>query len=840
MKRNSSTLTASSRMMKRSTSGMQRVLQSSRYTGSFTGFQSRKGSRMLSDSKMGRGIVHRKAIRVLDEDGNDVTPRPLYEPEPKDPHAKPQRFFFDDFYARWDTSKSSSFSNVPSSGLGMWSSSLASMSTRVSLASQSAVGFIKVDSGQPPGVTTSSRSDGVPRWSRTRLTFAISCPFRDSTRQAVSGGQPASDEIALDEVLHIYLTETDTMALLDLPGTCMSEEAENAQAVKESNVLYIELCNNRLGNDKYVARAMQTFVGAAKHKKVQSDKIVMHDQGTIATIWEIYDSFHNEAPKAEKGDDEEHAVDAGRDVERMRSVSSISTISTVSTGSSLFSIKMQGGDVSDEPELQVIFKSETFQRNLLIVERCLVANVFQPKLAGYRNLPEIKVIYPGPECEKEDKGEEEEEEEEDGEEEGEEGETAGEEAKEPKEEVKEPKVEEEQVKDEEGKEEEEEEEEEEAADPSLELLWTFTCELTRGRNITCLTWNKQNSDLLAVGYGDFCPGTPGLICCWSIKNLSWPERVYHCQSSITALDFSSTHPDKLAVGMLDGTVAIFSVRNRDSHTFLASSLDCKRRHVHPVWQITWAKQELGLSEEDTVESIVSVSEDGRVLKWLLCSHGLEGIDMLELRRIQDGIKKAEGNKTKKEGILVSTATPGLCVDFHPKDPSIYLAGTSEGVIHKCSVSNHHHYLALYQKHLCPVNRVEWSLFSPDVFLSCSADWTIQLWKEDCLTPVMGFTSVQSPVLSVRWSPLWPSVFACVKSEQLEIWDLNSSLLDPVIVEPAARGINMTSFLFTRTSDCILVGDSSGQVSFYRIKDLSVGPGKTVPSLKELIHFPSSS
>ncbi|XP_061533871.1 dynein axonemal intermediate chain 4 [Phycodurus eques] len=808
MKRNSSTLTASSRAVKRSTSGMQRVLQSSRYTGSFTGFQSRKGSRMLSDSKMGRSIVHRKAIRVLDEDGNDVTPRPLYEPEPKDPHAKPQRFFFDDFYSRWDTSKSSSFSHVPSSGLCMWSTSLPSLSTRASLASQSRVGFIKLDTSQP----------------------------LDSTRQAVAGGQQASKEMALDEVLNIYLTETDTITLLDLPSTCMSEEAENAQAVKESNILYIELCNNRLGNDKYVARAMQTFVGAAKHKKLQSEKIVMHDQGTIATIWEIYDSFQNGAPKAEKAGAGECTVDVSKDLERMRSFSSISTISTVSTGSSLFSIKMQGGDLSDVPELQLIFKSETFQRNLLIMERCLVANIFQPKLAAYRNLPEIKVLPPEPECEKLDKEEEEEEEEE--------VEMVGEEVKELKEEVKELKEEEEQVKEEEneeGKEEgEEEEEEEEAADPSLELLWTFSCELSKGRNITCMAWNKKNSDLLAVGYGDFCPGRTGLICCWSIKNLSWPERHYHCHSSITALDFSSTNPDKLAVGLHDGTVAIFSVRNRDSHTFLASSMDCSRRHVHPVWQITWAKQELGLSEEDTVESIVSVSEDGRVLKWLLCSHGLEGIDMLELRRIQDGIKKAEGNKTKKEGILVSTATPGLCLDFHPKDPSIYLAGTSEGVIHKCSVSNHHHYLALYQKHLCPVNQVEWSPFSLDVFLSCSADWTIQLWKEDCLMPVMGFTSIQSPVLSVSWCPLWPSVFASIKSEQLEIWDLNSSLLDPVIVEPAARGITMTSFLFARSSDCILVGDSSGQVNFYRIKDLSVGPGKTVPSLKELIHFPSSS
>ncbi|XP_037110731.1 dynein intermediate chain 4, axonemal isoform X2 [Syngnathus acus] len=789
---------SSSRAVRRSTSGMQRMLHSSRYTGSFAGHHSRRGSRMLSESKMGR-FAHRKAIRVMDEEGNDVTPRPLYEPEPKDPHAKPQRSFFEDYYSRFDTSKSTSCFYVPSSGTCRWSSSLPSLSARVG--SQSAMGYIKLDTSQP----------------------------LDSVRQ--TGNQQISEEIAVEEVLNVYLSETETITLLDLPTTCMSDQAEDAQAVKRSNVLYIELCNNRLGNDKYVERAMQTFVGASKNKKLQSDKIVMHDQGTMATIWEIFDSFQTEDSKAEKVP-AQSSPDLNKDPKEIGSVSSISTIGTASTGSSLFAFNMQAGDMNDESELQLIFQSETFQRNLLITERCLVANIFQARLASYRNLPEIQEpsFETKPESEELNNEEETEEDEE-------------EELDEMAEEVQEVEVEE-QVKEEEQKEEEEEvqaeEEEEEVVAPSLELLWTFSCELTKGWNITSMAWNKQNLDLLAVGYGDFKPWRKGLICCWSIKNLSWPERVYHCHSGITALDFSSTTPDKLAAGMHDGTVAIFSVRNRERRTFLASSIGCKKRHFHPVWNITWAKQEMGLSDEDTIESVVSVSEDGRVLKWLLCSHGLEGVGMLELRRIQDGIKKAEGNKTKREGLLVSTATAGLCLDFQPTDPTIYLAGTSEGVVQKCSVSNHHHYLALYRKHLCPVNQVQWSPFSPDVFLSGSADWTIQLWKEDHLTPAMSFTTIQSPVLSVRWSPLWPSVFASIKSEQLEIWDLNASMLDPVIVEPAAQGVQLTSMLFAKASDCIVVADSSGNVNFYKIKDLSVSPGKTVPSLEELVHFPTTT
>nr|XP_057932555.1 dynein axonemal intermediate chain 4 [Doryrhamphus excisus] len=793
MRKNSSTLTASSRAMKKSTSGMHRVFQSSRYTGSFTGFQSRKASLMMTDSRnMGRSAIQKKAIRVLDEDGHDVTPRPLHQPEPKDPHAKPTRFIFDDVFSKWDASKSSSFSNVPSSGSFMWSSRPPSVSTRTTLTTHSEEGAFKLNN----------------------------IPLPEAKRQAVTVSQHVPEEIASDEMVNIYLAETGTITLLDLPSTCVSEEADNAQAIKESNILYAELCKNKMGNDKYVDRAVQTFVGASKHKKIQSEKIIMHDEGTMATIWEIFDSFQCDVPKMEKAADAANStigVRKGQEGRAGESYSSVSTACTASTRSSLFAIT-QGNALSEDLDPQVILQSETFQRKLFVMERCIAANIFQSKLAAYRQLDDIQNPYfvTQPDC----KENPEEDEDEDREE------------KQLEEEQEEVVIEKE--------EEEKEEKEEEPKGPALEHLWTFCCELTKGRNITSMAWNKHNPDLLAVGYGDFNYWKTGLICCWSIKNLVWPERLYHTHSSVTALDFSTGNPDKLAVGMHDGTVAILSVRSKDQYTYLASSRDCNKKHVHPVWYITWARQEMRLSEEDTVESMVSVSEDGHIIKWLLMSSGLEGIDMLELRRIQDGFKKADTSKTKKEDILVSTATPGLCVAFQPTDPSIYLAGTSEGVIHKCSVSNHHHYLTLYQKHLCHVNHIEWSPYSPDLFLSCSSDWTIHLWKEGYPTPVKSFSSIQTPVLSVKWSPLWPSVFASISEEQLEIWDLNESLLDPIIVQVAEQGVRITAILFARLTDCIVVGDTSGQVTFYKMNNLSVGPGKKVPNLEDFIHFGDST
>lgn len=75
---------------------------------------------------------------------------------------------------------------------------------------------------------------------------------------------------------------------------------------------------------------------------------------------------------------------------------------------------------------------------------------------------------------------------------------------------------------------------------------------------------------------------------------------------------------------------------------------------------------------------------------------------------------------------------------------------------------------------CPVNHIEWSPFSSDVFLSCSSD-QIQLWKQDHFTPVFSFTSTQEVVKTIRWSPNWPTIFAAIIGRQLEIWDLDSNM-----------------------------------------------------------------
>uniref|UniRef100_A0A672M0X1 WD repeat domain 78 n=1 Tax=Sinocyclocheilus grahami TaxID=75366 RepID=A0A672M0X1_SINGR len=115
-------------------------------------------------------------------------------------------------------------------------------------------------------------------------------------------------------------------------------------------------------------------------------------------------------------------------------------------------------------------------------------------------------------------------------------------------------------------------------------------------------------------------------------------------------------------------------------------------------------------------------------------------------------------------------------------------------------------------------KVTWSPFCPDIFLSCSSDWTIYLWRQDLPKPVEG---------------------------KVEIWDLRVSGLDPTIVSMTSPGVNPTALLCTPETDCVLVGDSEGQVTVYKLKNLPAGGSTQVKPylfssmLFDLCHTPSN-
>jgi dynein intermediate chain 4, axonemal len=161
--------------------------------------------------------------------------------------------------------------------------------------------------------------------------------------------------------------------------------------------------------------------------------------------------------------------------------------------------------------------------------------------------------------------------------------------------------------------------------PKLNLLWNFKCDLTSGRSVTSVSWNKENEDILAVGYGEskvLLNSSPGLVLVWSARNLEWPDRVYTCNHPVTALDFSKSNPFLLAAGLADGRIVMFDIRQRKDKIILDGG-DGEGKHRGPVWELKWVeRQRVAGDEQSRDESLVSVSSDGRVTQWSI-RKGLE-------------------------------------------------------------------------------------------------------------------------------------------------------------------------------------------------------------------------
>ncbi|XP_046709480.1 dynein axonemal intermediate chain 4 isoform X2 [Silurus meridionalis] len=719
------------------------------------------------DSKVLDKVSQAHRNMVFDEAGNDVTPRPMYQQEPGTIQLKQSKIFM-----AHDTSEvaMADFMSAMQHAMSPASAGPFTMSVFGS----------SLISGASPSTMQSENYEMKAIAAKQETLSRLS--------ELKTQREEQKEEVDLDKPVDIYLNDTEVMCFLDIPAMSISVDSEEAEAVKKRNMAYTDICKNRQASDKYVDRAMQTINSDAKSKEVQSDRIIMVEKESMANNWDTYDMFVSisKAEELAENTGEEkpsipdisstHHLESNTGLHRSTSI--ISATSTVtSTSSSQRDSEASTVEMVDESDSKQILNSETFQQSLQVMEKMVLLNTYQHKLAAYKGLPILPDCVPHTDVE-----------------------------------------------------DSVDVQEDDSQGPALELLWSFSCELTKGHSVSSMAWNKTNPDILAVGYGqfDFKDQKSGLVCIWSLKNPTWPERILKCKTSVTSLDFSASSPSQLAVGLYDGTIAIYSVQST-KETLVCDSRDFAHKHTAPVWQVKWVDRIRGSSGEDKKETLFSVSADGRISEWFF-HQGLECTDMMKLKRIRN--EKTE-QQWKQEHLLFYLVV-GLCFDFHHEDSNMYLVGTETGHIHKCSCSYTEQFLETYTNHLGPVYKVKWSPFCPDVFLSCSADWTIQLWSHEQFTPVLSFTSIKKAVYDIMWSPRWATVFGVVNLDRVEIWDLGASILNPTLVSETIPGVKPTSLIFPMNTDCLLVGDSEGHVSVYKLKNFTAGEGTQVDTLKNIV------
>ncbi|NXY21549.1 DNAI1 protein, partial [Atrichornis clamosus] len=338
-------------------------------------------------------------------------------------------------------------------------------------------------------------------------------------------------------------------------------------------------------------------------------------------------------------------------------------------------------------------------------------------------------------------------------------------------------------------------------------LWKFQYDKTKKLAVTAICWNPKYKDLFAVGYGsyEFMKQGHGMLLLYTLKNPSFPEYVFSSESGVMCLDFNSEHPHLLAVGFYDGNVAIYNLKKATSQPSYKSSAK-SGKHTEPVWQVKWQKDDM-----DNNSNFFSVSSDGRIVSWTLVKNELVHLDVIKL--------SAEGTEMQgPEGLQLQMLGCGTSFDFHKKIDYLFLVGTEEGKIYKCSKSYSSQFLDVFEAHHMAVDSVSWNPFHLKVFISCSSDWTVKIWDHTIKTPMFVY-DLSCAVGDVAWSPYSSTVFAAVTIDgTAHVFDLNINKHEALCTQlVVTRKKNKTTHIqFNPVYPIVIVGDERGLITCLKL------------------------
>jgi len=156
--------------------------------------------------------------------------------------------------------------------------------------------------------------------------------------------------------------------------------------------------------------------------------------------------------------------------------------------------------------------------------------------------------------------------------------------------------------------------------------------------------------------------------------------------------------------------------------------------------------------------------------------------------IQETLELVYAGHNKTGEVAITT------LDFPDNETTAFWVGTEEGNIYQANRYDRAGAKAglnqydVYKGHSGPITGLSFHpLIGPvdfsDLFLSCSVDWTVKLWRSKSLakpsttsqtvTPIYSFDEADDYVYDVKWHPAHPAVFASVDgSGKFDLWNLN--------------------------------------------------------------------
>ncbi|KAJ8933169.1 hypothetical protein NQ314_014176, partial [Rhamnusium bicolor] len=346
-------------------------------------------------------------------------------------------------------------------------------------------------------------------------------------------------------------------------------------------------------------------------------------------------------------------------------------------------------------------------------------------------------------------------------------------------------------------------------------LWKFTYDKVKKNTVTDMEWNPYYYDMFAVCFGflDFMkPIAQGAVCLFTLKNPSYPDYICMTPSGVMCVDTHPKYPYMVVVGLYDGSILVYNVQATCKEPAYRSN-NVTNKHRGIVWEVKWVPD-----MPDGELNFFSVAADGKINNWVLMQNDLAVTTIITLFLAGDASPGPDGTLLRVKGCA-------SCVKMHPKNPIIYLVGTEEGFIYKCSTEYSSMYLLTYNAHQLPVYRIDFNRYNTDIFVSCSADWRIKIWEDDRLEPLFVF-DVGDRVGDVKWAPYSSTVFAAVTAGgRVFVFDLNVNKYKPICIQPVVskRRNKLTRITFNPKLPILIVGDDKGCVT-----TLKLSPNLRIP------------
>ncbi|KAI0924765.1 hypothetical protein AcW1_006784 [Taiwanofungus camphoratus] len=344
----------------------------------------------------------------------------------------------------------------------------------------------------------------------------------------------------------------------------------------------------------------------------------------------------------------------------------------------------------------------------------------------------------------------------------------------------------------------------------------------RNRSITDVGWSPKYPELSCASYNKNPAALnepDGIVAVWNLHLLERPEFVFHSQSDVLSVTFSPFHSNLIFGGTYSGQILLWDTRSK--HLPVLKTPLSAAGHTHPVY----AMQMVGTQN---AHNLITSSTDGMVCSWL--------VDMLA--QPQETLELVHAGHNKTGEVAITT------LDFPDNETTTFWVGTEEGNVYQANRYDRAGAKAglnqydVYKGHSGPVMGLDFhpllgSVDFSDLFLTCSVDWTVKLWRAKSLAkpsttanniaPIYSFDEADDYVYDVKWHPSHPAVFGVVDgSGKFDVWNLNIDTEVSAVSTTVASGRAINKIQWDRKDGRrAALGGSDGRLYIYDIGDMAL-------------------